>query len=114
MISAKKLLEEFGKHPYNLKVHDAVRIAKLTKDGSYKGVDEALEEFDRAVGNYGVEAIEGKNFVDHYYQHFHLLYSNTGDTYATTLMYDTVKEKFFIGSWGSYVEFYPKRFDYLG
>lgn len=77
-------------------VSAAIRIKELISKGAPK---KALGVYDTAVGNYGVEFLTGG-----------LYYSNTGDTYLTTLLYDLRKSRVFIGNWGDMVERYPKRF----
>lgn len=52
---------------------------------------------------HGVEAIQGE-WVDHYNQDIRYTYCNTGDTYAATLIYDTAKDRYLLGSWGDLVE----------
>ena len=110
-ISKKRLIESFPE----LSPGKAAEISRLIKiaeeDGGYVDVDVALDEFDKAVRNYGVEAIEGGPYVDSYYMHINLLYSNSGDTYTRTLVYDTLKGKFYLTSWGDIVEAQEKRFE---
>lgn len=54
---------------------------------------------------FGVESvsIEGA-WVNRYYGDTIALYCNGGDTYHTTLLYDTEKERFIISSWGDFYE----------
>ena len=84
------------------------QIQKITR--SKGGVDYKLERINTLIGGYGVESIPGE-WVDRYYQSTNLLYVNMGDTYEPTVIYDTVKKKWYIGvSWGDIVESEPKRF----
>jgi hypothetical protein len=53
----------------------------------------ALHAIGELVGGYGIEALGNK------YE-----YVNMGDTYATTLIFDRVKDRLFVGNWGSIVE----------
>lgn len=76
----------------------------------YRGryyVDEALELFNEYVHGYGIETISDYPLDipdSSYYFSMNVLYVNMGDSYALTLMYDTSKEEFLVGSWGNWVE----------
>jgi len=67
--------------------------------------DTALNFANKVMNGYGVEAVRDENiWVDNYWHNTGLLYVNMGDTYKTTLCYDTDKGTFFIGSWGDWAE----------
>jgi hypothetical protein len=67
--------------------------------------DDVMERANEILGGFGVESIDcGQCNVDSYYFGIVLLYVNKGDTYSTTLLYDTEAQKFRIGSWGSWFE----------
>ncbi len=85
-------------------------ITKAQKSYDPHDIDEAIEAFDKEIGNYGIEAIEGNKYVDSYYMNINLLYSNAGDTYDKTLIYDTLNQKFIVSDWGTIVERNPRRF----
>ena len=107
-ISVKSFLSSFP----DLHQQTAKLLNKLIKEyRTPKDVDKILEIFDKAVSNYGIEVTRGKDWVSHYYQDINLLYSNAGDTYAITLIYDTLKDKFYLTSWGDIVEYEMKRFE---
>lgn len=72
-----------------------------------KQVDEVLEQVNKLMKAHGVEAIRGE-WVSFYFQDIVLLYVNTGDTYSSTVMYDTERDRFFIGSYGDWVERYGR------
>lgn len=77
-----------------------------------KNVDEALHRCNELLNGYGVEAVRGRDWISHYYQDINLLYVNKGDTYAPTIIYDTKKEIYYVGtSWGDIVESDMKRFE---
>ena len=57
----------------------------------------------------GVEPLRGK-YMGGYWGDTHALYVNTGDTYSATLLYDCHKERFYVTSWGDYVESHPSYF----
>ncbi|MGB3203715.1 MAG: hypothetical protein WBB28_01865 [Crinalium sp.] len=71
-------------------------------------IEEILNEYDKAAQNSGIEYCPSVD--DDSRGAYGLEYSNTGETYSATLIYDRQKEKFHIGSWGDMVEAYPKRF----
>ena len=83
----------------------------LTKEhaASHSDVDDILGIIDTLLEGYGVEIINGE-YVDNYYREINLLYVNLGDTYIPTVLYDTFLNRFFICSWGDYIESKPKRF----
>jgi hypothetical protein len=59
---------------------------------------------DELIGGFGVEAIRGSRNWDSFYCDICGEYVNLGDTYDCTLLYDTVKRKYLITSWGDWVE----------
>jgi hypothetical protein len=85
-----------------------------------KQVEELMGVANTALGMHGVESIKGNpkqgtfspgSYWGHYLERPTVaLYCNTGDTYATTLLYDTLKRKFMLTSWGDFVETAPKRY----
>lgn len=119
-ISAKKIAEAFKSdlaRSKNATPESAKLIAALLKvaDESYgsakhAAVDAALDAANKALGMHGVEAIQGK-WHDRYYQDIVALYLNSGHTYNTTIVYDTVKEKFSIESWGGFVEAMSEKYE---
>lgn len=101
---------------------DLVELLKLTPEeaedlakgmriaaGDPKKVDELLEKVNERIGGFGVEAIDGDG-PGGYYMSVVLLYVNRGDTYDTTLLYQTDTATFHIGSWGDWVERYGERY----
>jgi len=68
--------------------------------------DKILKYFDDVSDNtFGIESVTDENsWVSGYYQDIVLLYANTGDTYDSTLCFDTENQEFFWGSWGDFVE----------
>jgi hypothetical protein len=72
-------------------------------------IDKALEFANEALGGHGVEAIQGDGtHIDNYWRDTVLVYVNLGDTYDTTILYDTENEEFSIGSWGDFMEEWEK------
>lgn len=98
-----------------LKIHieKAKELKKLMKGTHFpKGhsprdtqVEATMKYANKIMNGYGVEAVQDENmWIDHYWQSTGLLYVNKGDTYDTTLCYDTEKDEYFIGSWGDWYE----------
>ena len=87
--------------------------AKLEKAdyGTGQDVDRALEFANGAMEAYGVEAVRGDIPRRSPYGDIVLLYVNTGDTYNTTLVYDTHKDKFSVASMGDWVERHGDKYD---
>lgn len=76
--------------------------AKIVKHFMVNGkADKALDQANRELDAHGVEAIWGEGIFPA------LLYVNRGDTYDTTLCYDSAEGRFFVGSWGGWVEQHP-------
>lgn len=68
----------------------------------YELIQEALNQI---IGAYGTEPIEIEDsWIDSYYHNINFIYCNTGDIYQLTIMFDTEKEVFFIGSVGNILE----------
>lgn len=65
---------------------------------------EALTVFDKMVSNFGVEYLRDNDDNA-------VFYSNTGETYATTLVYDIVNDALWLTSWGDFVEENANRFE---
>lgn len=97
--------------PYNrvlrkeLTPHSLGKLSRalMAAEGDPDAVDAALDLADKMLEGHGVEAIGGK-WVDGYYGDTVCLYVNMGDAYAATILYDTVKEKFYVGDYGTFVE----------
>lgn len=67
-----------------------------------------LEAIDRLLGNYGTEAIRG-NWQNGYWGDIVAAYSNTGDSYALTVLHErgngwNPAGRFIVTSWGDWVE----------
>lgn len=70
--------------------------------------NDRMEAIDKLLGNFGVEAIRGE-WQNGYWCDIVAVYSNTGDTYATTVMqvrgeYSFQSSRFIVTSWGDWVE----------
>lgn len=68
--------------------------------------EQQLRAIDDLLGNYGVESVESKE----YYQDEGVLwcprysYSNTGETYAVTIVRDHKNSRWLIAAWGDLAE----------
>lgn len=67
-------------------------------------VGDALGVANKVLGNFGVETIYRKRDGAPV-----LAYSNTGDTYELTIVYDFTTGRFRATSWGDWVERYERR-----
>lgn len=71
--------------------------------------EQRLQKINDMVGGYGVESIEGDG-DSRYWMGTVALYINMGDTYNTTLLYNTDLDKYTITTWGDWVERNQKRY----
>lgn len=87
-----KTLTEYFDSEKAVKIR-AIMTGPVRVDGASQ-----LQRLDTVLGNYGVERIpQGRNAKSPAIE-----YSNTGDSYGTTVM--IIRGKFVIGNWGSIVE----------
>jgi hypothetical protein len=63
-----------------------------------------LAALDELLGTHGVESIRTTEHIDRYWFDCRACYLNTGDTYNTTILFDTKKDRFYLTSWGDFVE----------
>jgi len=68
-------------------------------------INEQLEAINEVIDGFGIESstIEGY-FKSHYWQDAVCLYVNQGESYALTVLYDIVNEKWELTSWGDFIE----------
>ena len=76
-----------------------------------------LEAIDKLLGNFGTEAIRGE-WQNGYWGDIVACYSNTGDTYALTVIqvrgeFSWQSSKFIISSWGDWVEQNESRYNLM-
>ena len=65
-----------------------------------RGIEQQLHAIDVLLGNHGVEELgEGESLRWPQYS-----YSNTGDSYATTIVRDHANGRWLVTSWGNLVE----------
>jgi hypothetical protein len=79
-------------------------LSLLTSAKTDHEVEDALEVANTEMGGYGVEAVRAEGAWIPFWLDCVLQYVNMGDTYDTTLLYDTHKGKFMVGSMGDWVE----------
>jgi hypothetical protein len=78
-----------------------------------QGIEAILELLDAKTESYGTEAIFGHKQSSPfrgYWMDICGQYINRGDTYDTTILYDSVKERFCLTSWGDWVERYETKY----
>ena len=98
----KELVHKPGLLPHEVAVM-AKEIRAAMERAEYQSgrrVDDAMETINKVLGGYGVEAIEADKYIDSYYRHAAALFVNMGDTYDTTVLFDTDRGTFRIVSYG--------------
>jgi hypothetical protein len=65
-------------------------------------VNSALEEANKIMHGHGTESIQG--FTDSREMKDIALYVNMGNTYAATIIYDCISDKFYVGTYGDWLE----------
>lgn len=86
-----------------------IRLLIKTCSG-HAGIEATLAKINTILRGYGVESIRDKGH-DRYFQDIGILYINMGETYCSTIMYDTRKNKWIVSSFGELVERQSRRFD---
>ncbi len=99
---SRSLEDEFNANPTST-------LKKAMKMTIGMNPEERLQEINDMVGGYGVESIEG-NGNSRYWMDTVALYINMGDTYNTTLLYNTDLDKYTITTWGDWVERNQRRY----
>lgn len=92
---------------------DDIFAKARTYGGSYdhhKLVDIALDCANGILDGHGIEAIRGDVTVDRYYFDIVALYVNMGDTYHTTIVYETATNRFLLTDYGTWVEYNSRRY----
>lgn len=77
-----------------------------------RDVESALEAANEVMGDgaFGTEAINGESFENGFFAYAEALYINTGDTYNATIVYDVREGRFFVTSWGDWLEDHERRY----
>lgn len=84
-------------------------LERLNPDGHGSHLASEALEYAEALHGANTFGIEGSCWN----MHDGITYLNTGDTYETTVYALTHRysARFYVGSWGDYVERHPSRFD---
>jgi len=105
---AREILDGLGQymsHEGHDAARESARLARMIESATNSDkVDKVLEEADKLIDGSGIEAINGDYHVNNYYHDIVALYVNTGDTYNTTLLYETERDRFLVTSFGDWVE----------
>ena len=80
-------------------------LADLPTWPEHDTIDAALDAITDTIGACGVESIRGA-WIDRYYQDIVALYANTGDSYESTILYETDAGRFLLTTMGDWVERY--------
>ena len=105
----KELYNEFDLSPIEANELNNILINAETT-GSHDDVDNALEIANKMISGYRVEALEDYDrWINSYYQNTIGIYVNKGDTYDTTIIYDTAEKKFIVGNFGDFIETYEDK-----
>ena len=93
----KKVKEHFPEY-YN-------QIFRIIDNIDSSRVEDAMQEINDLLGGYGVESISDEQiYVSKFWFNTIAIYVNMGDTYATTILYDTQSNKFDCTTYGDFVE----------
>jgi len=98
----KRLLQVFSISKEEAKEIDLL-LSKIRKVSGAKA-EVMLKRINKLIGGYGVEAIRGSSFRRGYYGDIVALYINKGDTYDTTIIFNTITKMPMIASMGYFVE----------
>lgn len=103
-ISVKALKEAF-RDITNENAVQLNKMIKLTEGWAVpRDAEKTLEFADKAIGGFGVESIRGDGGAGGFWQEAVAAYVNTGDTYSSTVLYDTNKKRFYLTTFGDFVE----------
>lgn len=103
--SVKEIQKAFPKLGPTKAKELADALEEATEGDDVESIDKAMEKANDLLGGHGVEAAQEEGtHVDRYWRDTVCLYVNLGDTYDTTILYDTEEDEFSIGSWGDFIE----------
>lgn len=75
-----------------------------------RSVNKAMDLVDKTIHGHGVEEITGFNSSND--MKTVGLYVNMGESYASTIIYDCLANKFYVGTWADWMEWRKKNEDY--
>jgi hypothetical protein len=88
--------------------HEAFKKA-LQYTSTMRSVNSAMNLVDKTIHGHGIEEIVG-------FQNSHTktvgMYVNMGESYASTIIYDCLANKFYVGTWADWMEWRKKNEDY--
>lgn len=90
----------------------AKSLVKIIKDRDIKN-SAKMDACNAALRGFGVEGIRCGLTVSSYWQDTCAIYVNMGDTYDATILYDTVKQKFYVTTLGDFVEAKQEEYEIL-
>lgn len=99
---------------FNIPLNKAIKLERLLYEtemnGNYEDIDNVMAKMNGSINGYGVEALTDENHdnVPRYYGNIVGLYVNKGNTYDTTIIYDTAEGRFIIANWGDFIESYDE------
>jgi hypothetical protein len=88
----------------------SLMIQEAEKQSNDPERQEIIEYANRVVHGHGVEEIRGTKSTSKFWTDAVAVYVNTGDTYTPTILYDTIKRKFYLTDYGSFVEKHDKNY----
>ncbi len=110
--NAKELLKAFPSIGDGKADELATKLQAAVDSDDPNEIDKVMDFANGELDGHGVESIGGEDYqVDKYWMDTILLYVNLGDTYDTTLLYDTENNEFSIGSYGDFIEEWEKEED---
>ena len=86
------------------KTYDQYRYLDLDTEMFGTNCECRLTALNELLGTFGVEPIRTSEHIDGFWFDCRACYLNTGDTYHTTILFDTKKDRFYLTSWGDFVE----------
>jgi hypothetical protein len=80
-------------------------VTLMRRPASRSDAYRILGEIDKLIKGHGVESLDDSDFyVDSYWRGAIAAYVNMGDTYTTTVLFDTLGQRFHLTSWGDFYE----------
>ena len=108
----KSFFEDYMRHDGDWDVKSLRKLDQAFRSAvSMRPVNKAMELADTTMHGHGVEEIVGfKNQSNE--MKTVALYVNMGDTYAYTIIYDCLADKFYVGTYGDWFQWREENEDY--
>lgn len=94
---------------------ELVKLDRLFRASSnalhMRHVNAALEMANKIMHGHGIESVVGHRNSARDCDDV-ALYVNMGDTYASTIIYDCLTDKFYVGTWGDWYQWREENEDY--